>query len=69
MREVPYKVAVAEIIQAPQYQAVLHKVASLAPVVPTFNYAGESNIEEIKFKLAQREMLELVLTVLKGKAE
>ena len=66
MKELSYKTAVAEIGQSPYYQAIVLKVESLAPMVPAFDYKGESNIEEIKFKLAQLQMLELVLRVMKG---
>ena len=66
MKEISYKVSVAEIGQSPQYQNILAKVASLSPVVPSYDFKGSSNIEEIKFKLAQREMHDLVMRVLKG---
>ena len=66
MKELHYKTAVAELGQSPYYQNILDKIASLNPVVPSYNYQGDSNIEEIKFKLAQRTMHELVMRVLKG---
>lgn len=71
MKEVPFQYAVAELSQSPYFKAIVHKLASLDPVVPAFKYDGESNIEEIKFKLAQRAMHELVMSVVnpKGKAE
>lgn len=49
---------------AHEYKVVVDKVKSLSPVVPVFNYSGESNIEEIKFKLAQKSMHDLVLSIL-----
>lgn len=71
MNEYPWQVAVAELSQAPQYAAILKKIADLAPIVPAYTYKGDSNIEEIKFKLAQRELHTLVMNILnpKGKAE
>lgn len=71
MTEYPVKVAVEELSQAPQYGVILKKIADLAPIVPAYTYKGDSNIEEIKFKLAQREMHSLVMNILnpKGKAE
>lgn len=66
MKEISYRVSVAEIIQSPQYQNILTKVQSLSPVVPAFDFKGTSNIEEIKFKLAQREMHDLVMRILRG---
>ena len=66
MKEISYKVSVAEMWQSPQYQNIVAKIASVAPVVPAYTYKGESNIEEIKFKLAQREMHTLVMQLLKG---
>jgi hypothetical protein len=67
----PFKVSVEELSHVPHFKNVVAKLQSLAPVVPAFNYAGESNIEEIKFKLAQRSMHALVMSVVnpKGKAE
>lgn len=71
MEQASFKVAVAELQQSPYYRAIVAEVARHVPVVPAFNYAGGSNIEEIKFKLAQRAMHELVMTILspKGKVE
>ena len=66
MNELSYKTAVAEIGRSPYYLAILRRVEELAPPVPAFDYKGESNIEEIKFKLAQREMHSLVMRILKG---
>jgi len=66
MKEMHYKASVAEIGHSPYYQNILNKVASLAPVVPAFDYRGTSNIEEIKFKLAQRELHTLVMQILRG---
>lgn len=65
MKEIPYTVAVEEMRQSPYYLAVIHKIESLQPVIPPFNYSGDSNIEEIKFKLAQKVMLDLVLQHMK----
>lgn len=65
MREVPYTVAVEELRQSPYYIAILDKVENLRMPIPPFNYSGESNIEEIKFKLAQNQMLDLVLQHMK----
>jgi hypothetical protein len=49
---------------AHEYKVVVEKVRSLSPVVPVFDYKGASNIEEIKFKLAQRDMHALVMSIL-----
>jgi hypothetical protein len=68
----PFKVSVEELKpRSALTKNIVAKLQSLAPVVPAFNYAGESNIEEIKFKLAQRSMHALVMSVVnpKGKAE
>jgi hypothetical protein len=71
VNELSYKTAVAELQQSPYFKAIVLKVASLAPVIPSYDYMGASNIEEIKFKLAQRTMHELVMSILspKGKVE
>lgn len=66
MKEMTYRVSVAEIGQSPYYRNIMDKVASLAPLVPVYDFKGESNIEEIKFKLAQRAMHELVMRILRG---
>lgn len=66
MKELHYKVSVAEIGQSPYYQNIVNKVQSLSPVVPAYDFRGAGNIEEIKFKLAQREMHELIMKVLRG---
>ncbi len=69
--DLPYRVSVEELSDVPHYRNIVAKIASLSPVVPAFNYAGASNIEEIKFKLAQKAMHELVMSILnpKGKAD
>lgn len=71
MQEVPFKVAVAELSQSPYFRAIVHEIERRAPVIPAYDASGVSNIEEIKFKLAQRAMHELVMSILspKGKAE
>lgn len=66
MKELHYRAAVAEIGPSPYYQNILQAVEKLAPLVPSYSYKGESNIEEIKYKLAQREMHTLILKVLRG---
>jgi hypothetical protein len=45
---------------------VIQKIESMEPIVPVFDYKLQSNFEEIKFKLAQKEFWRLVLTILKG---
>lgn len=67
----PYKVSVEELRDSPHFRNVVAKIESLSPIVPVFSYAGDSNIEEIKFKLAQKSMHELVMSILnpKGKAD
>ena len=66
MKELHYKTAVAEIGQSPYFQCIVNKIAELYPLVPAFDYKGQSNIEEIKFKLAQRELHTLIMRILKG---
>lgn len=66
MKELNYKVAVAEIGHSPYYQAILQAVEKLAPLVPEFEHTGTSNIETIKYKLAQRGMHALIMRVLRG---
>jgi len=65
----PWKAAVSELRQSGHYNMVIQKVESLEPVVPVFDYRGQSNFEEIKFKLAQRQFWELIVNVLKGNAQ
>ena len=60
----PWKAYAKDLWGSHQYKVVIDKVKSLAPVVPVFNYSGDSNIEEIKFKLAQKSMHDLVLSIL-----
>ena len=71
MKEIPYQVCVQELSPSPHFRALVEKIRSVAPVVPAFDYKGETNIEEIKAKLAQRTMHDLVMSILspKGKAE
>jgi hypothetical protein len=66
----PWRAAVNELSQSGHYHMVIQKIESMEPVVPVFDYKNQSNsnIEEIKFKLAQKSMWELVLTILKGKS-
>lgn len=69
MKAIPYLHSVQEIGESPHYKNIVAKVQSLSPVVPTYDYFGASNIEEIKFKLAQKSMHDLVMSILKGKVE
>jgi predicted transcriptional regulator len=62
----PWRSAVVELMQNGHYKMVIQKIESMKPVVPVFNYKGDSNFEEIKFKLAQEEFWKLVLTIMKG---
>jgi predicted transcriptional regulator len=64
----PWRAAVNELSQSGHYNMVIQKIESMEPVVPVFDYKNQSNFEEIKFKLAQKSMWELVLTILKGKS-
>ena len=66
MKELHYRTAVSEISQSPYYRNIVDKIASLAPLVPVYDFKGESNIEEIKFRLAQRAMHDLIMQVLRG---
>lgn len=48
------------------YREVVAKVEKLKPIVPKFDHeAGGTNIETIKFRLAQLEMYEAVIRMLK----
>jgi hypothetical protein len=69
MKTIPFRYSVEELSGSAHYANVVAKVESLAPIVPAFNYSGASNIEEIKFKLAQKAMHDLVMSILKGKAD
>ena len=62
----PWRAAVSELSQSGHYQMVIQKIESMVPVVPVFDYKNQSNFEEIKFKLAQKSMWELILTIMKG---
>lgn len=65
MKEMPWRVSVEELNVSPHYGNLVVKIASLSPVIPPFNYEGQSNIEEIKFKLAQKAMHDLIMQHLK----
>lgn len=58
------KKEVFELQLSHQYRVVMEFLADLRPRIPQFNYAGESNIEEIKFKLAQQQYHDFVMTIL-----
>lgn len=60
----PWKAYAKDLWGSHPYKVVIAKVKSVAPVVPVFDYKGESNIEEIKFKLAQKSMHDLILSIL-----
>jgi hypothetical protein len=62
----PWRSAVNELSQSGHYKMVIQKIESMEPIVPVFDYNLQSNFEEIKFKLAQKEFWRLVLTILKG---
>lgn len=66
MKELHYKTAVSELSQSPYYQCVVNAIAKVAPLVPEFDYKGQTNIEEIKAKLAHRTMHDLVMKILRG---
>ena len=55
-----------DLMQMHEYKVVLQEVEKLSPVVPVFDYKGQGNFEEIKFKLAQKQLHELVVKILKG---
>jgi hypothetical protein len=67
----PFRASVEELLHSPHYQNVLAKIKSLAPIVPEYDYKGPTNIEEIKARLAERRMHDLVMAILnpKGKAD
>lgn len=62
------KTALLESGQAIYYKAIVARIEKLAPVIPTFDYKGDSNIEEIKYRLAQRQMFDLIMNILNPKA-
>ena len=60
-----YRKLSAELWQSLQYRQIVDVVAELRPVVPQFDYKTGGNIEELKFKLAQQQMHDTVMSVLK----
>ena len=62
----PERLYAHNLLQTHEYKVVLQAVEKVSPVVPVFDYKGEGNIEEIKFKLAQKQMHDLVMKILKG---
>lgn len=56
---------VEELWSSAHYRKVVDEIAKLRPVVPEFNHAGESNIETIKFKLAQQQYHDLIIRIIK----
>lgn len=62
------KAGVAELWQSHFYRQAVAKIEELRPTVPRFDYKGESNIEEIKFKLAQLELHQTIISILKPEA-
>ncbi len=71
MKEIPVSISVHELSGDAHYRNIVEKIRQLAPIVPAFDYKGQTNIEEIKAKLAQRTMHDLVMSILnpKGKAD
>lgn len=71
MKEVSFRVAVAELADSAYFRAIVAEIESRAPIVPAYDYRGATNIEEIKAKLAMRTHHELVMSIInpKGKAD
>ena len=71
MKEIPFQVSVENLSGSPDYRNIVSKIESVAPIVPAYDYKGETNIEEIKAKLAMRTMHDLVMSILnpKGKSQ
>lgn len=55
----------AELWQSAYYRDRIALIEKLRPLIPSFQYKGESNIEEIKFKLAQQQMFDAIIALLK----
>lgn len=51
--------------QSPIYRRHIARIEALSPIVPVFDYKNQSNFEEIKFKLAQKQMFELIMSILR----
>lgn len=47
-----------------QYKVLVEFLKSRRPTVPAFDYAGPSNVEEIKFKLAQQQHHDLLMSII-----
>ena len=62
------KTALLESGMAIYYKTVVSKVQSLSPIIPSYDYSWESNIEEIKYKLAQRQLFTAIMNILNPKA-
>lgn len=67
MTDIDYRAAKTMILDSGMsiyYKAVVAKVNSLKPIIPTYDFSGKSNIEEIKYKLAQDNLFNLIMQVL-----
>lgn len=70
MTDISYKAALTALNESGAriyFQTIVSKIASLEPVVPRYNYSGESNIEEIKYKLAQKNFYDTVMQIINPK--
>lgn len=58
---------IADLLMSHQYKVVMAFLESMRPVVPKFNHAGESNIETVKFMLAQQQHHDAIMAYLNPK--
>lgn len=59
----------AELWGSSYYRERVQMVEKLKPSIPRFAYDGDSNIEEIKYKLARLQAIEDVLSLIKPQTE
>jgi len=59
------KALIEELWSSAHYRAVVEDMASHRPIVPQFDYKNQTNLEEIKFKLAQQQYHDFVMTFFK----
>lgn len=57
---------VHELMLSHQYKVLQEFLGTLRPIVPAYDYKGDSNIEEIKFKLAQQQHHDLLMKIING---
>lgn len=60
---VPVK-EIHELQMSHQYKVLAAYLQSLRPLVPQFDHAGQSNIETVKFMLAQQQHHDLIMKII-----